>query len=111
MSLSSAHDFIIQWHLTEKCNLRCKHCYQAGASQPEMPFGLIRAVVSEISRMLKDWQEAYDLEFSPSFNVTGGEPFLRPDFLAILEEMVGPGSTAMSCPMVRSSRKSGRKPW
>ena len=91
MSLSSAHDFIIQWHLTEKCNLRCKHCYQAGTSQPEMDFGLIRAVVAEISRMLQDWQEAYDLEFSPSFNVTGGEPFLRPDFLAILEEMVGAG--------------------
>ena len=56
-----------------------------------MSFGLIRAVVAEISQMLQDWQEAYDLEFSPSFNVTGGEPFLRPDFLAILEEMVGAG--------------------
>ena len=91
MSLSSPYDFIIQWHLTEKCNLHCKHCYQAGASQPEMDFDLIRGVVGEISHMLQDWQEAYDLEFSPSFNVTGGEPFLRADFLNILEEMTGAG--------------------
>ena len=20
--------FVIQWHITDKCNLRCKHCYQ-----------------------------------------------------------------------------------
>jgi hypothetical protein len=53
----------------------------SGASQPEMSFGLIRAVVAEISRMLQDWQEAYDLEFSPSFNVTGGNPFYGRTFL------------------------------
>ena len=56
-----------------------------------MPVALVRAVVAEIAQMLQDWQEAYDLEFSPSFNVTGGEPFLRPDFFAILEEMVTAG--------------------
>ena len=91
MSISSAYDFIVQWHVTEKCNLRCRHCYQAGARHQEMPVALVRAVVSEIAQMLQDWQEAYDLKFSPSFNVTGGEPFLRPDFFAILEEMVTAG--------------------
>ena len=20
--------FVLQWHITHKCNLRCKHCYQ-----------------------------------------------------------------------------------
>jgi len=28
MSIAQAFDFLIQWHLTERCNLRCKHCYQ-----------------------------------------------------------------------------------
>jgi radical SAM protein with 4Fe4S-binding SPASM domain len=37
--------------------------------------------------MVRDWEETYDLEFSPSFNVTGGEPFLRPDFFGILAKM------------------------
>jgi AdoMet-dependent heme synthase len=91
MSLSSPYEFIIQWHLTEKCNLRCRHCYQEGANYQEMSATLISSVITEISEMLNDWQEAYGLEFAPSFNVTGGEPFLRPDFFAILEEMIGAG--------------------
>ena len=37
--------------------------------------------------MVRDWQAAYDLEFTPSFNITGGEPFLRSDFFKILAKM------------------------
>jgi radical SAM protein with 4Fe4S-binding SPASM domain len=37
--------------------------------------------------MLKDWSEAYDVAFSPSFNITGGEPFLRRDLFDILGEI------------------------
>ena len=29
-------EFIIQWHLTDRCNLRCQHCYQAGEVRAEM---------------------------------------------------------------------------
>jgi radical SAM protein with 4Fe4S-binding SPASM domain len=41
--------------------------------------------------MLQAWRQAYEIEFQPSFNVTGGEPFLRPDLFAILERMAGIG--------------------
>ena len=51
----------------------------------------IFAVIDEIAEMLQAWRENYDLEFQPSFNVTGGEPFLRPDFFAILERMAAIG--------------------
>jgi len=27
--------FYIQWHLTNHCNLRCKHCYQGDFSKKE----------------------------------------------------------------------------
>jgi radical SAM protein with 4Fe4S-binding SPASM domain len=37
--------------------------------------------------MLEAWSETYQLEFSPSLNITGGEPFLRKDLFEILEEM------------------------
>jgi len=87
MYLSRGYDFVFQWHLTERCNLRCRHCYQEGRLGPEMPLEEIRAVIGEISQMLAAWQEAYDLEFTPSFNITGGEPFLRPDFPDILAEL------------------------
>jgi radical SAM protein with 4Fe4S-binding SPASM domain len=80
-------EFIIQWHLTHRCNLRCRHCYQESSSGAEMPVAGIVGVIREIAAMLQDWQETYGLKFSPSFNVTGGEPFLRGDFFIILEEI------------------------
>jgi radical SAM protein with 4Fe4S-binding SPASM domain len=47
----------------------------------------IRQVVAEVSDMVEDWAQTYDMVFSPSFNVTGGEPFLRQDIFEILEEI------------------------
>jgi MoaA/NifB/PqqE/SkfB family radical SAM enzyme len=91
MSVVQAFDFIIQWHLTEKCNLRCRHCYQEGKKVPELPGTTIYAAITEIQEMLQAWQDTYDIRFSPSFNVTGGEPFLRPDFYNILEKMTSRG--------------------
>jgi radical SAM protein with 4Fe4S-binding SPASM domain len=52
-----------------------------------MPLGEIKAVITEIAEMLKAWSEAYGIEFSPSFNITGGEPFLHRDIFEILEEL------------------------
>jgi len=91
MSLSRPYDFLIQWHLTERCNLKCKHCYQEGRKLQELSREQIFAVIDEIAEMLQAWRQNYDLEFQPSFNVTGGEPFLRPDFFVILEQMTGIG--------------------
>jgi radical SAM protein with 4Fe4S-binding SPASM domain len=41
--------------------------------------------------MLKDWEDAYDISFTSSFNVTGGEPFLRQDILEVLKELKDKG--------------------
>jgi radical SAM protein with 4Fe4S-binding SPASM domain len=80
-------DFIIQWHLTDRCNLRCQHCYQAGEVRAEMTLPEIRRGIEEIAETLETWQDAYEMEFSPSFSITGGEPFLREDLFPILEEI------------------------
>jgi MoaA/NifB/PqqE/SkfB family radical SAM enzyme len=44
----------------------------------------IKDVVDEVSEMLGGWREKYGIEFSPSFNITGGEPFLRNDIFEII---------------------------
>jgi AdoMet-dependent heme synthase len=85
--VTQAYDFLIQWHLTEKCNLSCKHCYQQSNKSEEMSFEEICRAMHAADAMVRDWSELYDIKFSPSFNVTGGEPFLRPNFLEILEKM------------------------
>ena len=91
MTLTQEFDFLFQWHLTERCNLKCRHCYQSGTGRGELTLAEIAEVTDEIAEMLTDWENVYGVAFSPSFNITGGEPFLRADFFAILAEMTGRG--------------------
>jgi len=56
-----------------------------------MSLSEIKDVRSEASAMLKDWTKTYGIEFSPSVNVTGGEPFLRQDIFEILNEFIEAG--------------------
>ena len=84
-------DFFFQWHLTERCNLHCLHCYQEKGLFEELTFPEIKETLGEISLMLEDWAKTYGLTFQTSINVTGGEPFLRPDLFLILEEMIQQG--------------------
>ena len=87
--MQTAHpfDFFFQWHLTEKCNLHCLHCYQERGPLAELTFAEIKETLNELSLMLEDWSDSYGLAFQTSINVTGGEPFLRPDLFHILEAM------------------------
>ncbi len=87
MSTNKPFDFFVQWHLTEACNLRCRHCYQGEPGTDEMPLSDMKKVVAEVSDMIAAWSEDYDVAFSRSMNVTGGEPFLRKDLFAILGEI------------------------
>jgi radical SAM protein with 4Fe4S-binding SPASM domain len=56
-----------------------------------MSLSEITSVIDEISDMLTDWKETYHIDFTSSFNVTGGEPFLRRDFFNVLEELKNKG--------------------
>ncbi len=87
MATNSPFEFFIQWHLTERCNLRCRHCYQGERSTDEMTFPDIRTVITEAADMVKAWSESYGVSFSQSMNITGGEPFLRHDLPEILGEI------------------------
>ena len=90
-STETARDFFFQWHLTERCNLACRHCYQSGMTGAEMDLHSVREIAEEAADMLKDWAERYDIRFSPSLNITGGEPFLRPDLFEILSLLAETG--------------------
>ncbi len=65
--------------VTMRCNLRCQHCYipcetRAAQSEPEPELSL-----AEIQRMLDEFADAGCFWLL----LTGGEPFLRKDFLDI----------------------------
>lgn len=84
MAVGGTFDFLIQWHLTERCNLRCMHCYQDGTRGDELSLEEVRCGLDEIGDMFSSWSEAHGLKFAPSFNITGGEPLLRKDLFEVL---------------------------
>ncbi|MDP2944408.1 MAG: radical SAM protein [bacterium] len=78
--------FMVQWHITPKCDQSCLHCYIMG--NPEL---YKQELTSELS--LSDCKKIIDsiIDFCrianayPAINFTGGDPLLRPDFFEILE--------------------------
>lgn len=79
------YPFNCQWELTCRCNLKCVMCYTDPFNTPEK----IRQELAteEILRILEEIREAGCLEVT----FTGGEPFLRRDFLDIYTAAVNKG--------------------
>jgi radical SAM protein with 4Fe4S-binding SPASM domain len=71
----------IQWHITERCNLRCKHCYQTSYSTQELPLKKLINIFYEYIELLNSWK------ITGRIQLTGGEPFLRQDALFRLLEL------------------------
>ncbi len=68
----SEQEFYFQWHITERCNLRCKHCYH---DSYDSSFELTS---TQLDRVFKTMDEALaKWKLKGSASLTGGEPFLR----------------------------------
>ena len=85
-SASKPKRLVLQWHLTNRCNLHCKHCYQQSFSGRE-PDGLeINQVIDQFKDLLtKLGKNTPTGKIKGHINITGGEPYLRADFFDILE--------------------------
>ncbi len=83
-------DFFVQFHLTERCNLACRHCYQ---SEPvsEMNYEEVCGAIADVKTAIEGWAKDYEMDVSPSLHFTGGEPLLREDLLAVLRYAWGCG--------------------
>ena len=62
-------------YVTNDCNLRCRHCWVSGGKSAD--YLRYELIISRIS-------EAYDMGVR-SFLITGGEPFMHPQILDIIE--------------------------
>jgi radical SAM protein with 4Fe4S-binding SPASM domain len=77
---------LLQWHVTERCNLRCAHCYQEGYSGEELRFQDLLKVLDQYKELLARWRcAAKRHKVSGHITVTGGEPFVRRDFPDLLD--------------------------
>lgn len=74
--------FTFQWHITDTCNLRCKHCYQNNYTEKGLPLEQLLA----IGHQLHDFVKKNNIK-NAHINFTGGEPFLRTDIAELLIEI------------------------
>ncbi|MGC9971501.1 MAG: radical SAM protein [Bryobacteraceae bacterium] len=74
---------LLQWHITERCNLRCAHCYQQAPAAAELPLPELLGILHQFNQLL----DSIAPNARGHVTVTGGEPFLRPDFLDLLEAL------------------------
>ncbi len=86
MALTDPLSFFVQLHLTARCNLRCRHCYQTEAAGEELTTAEVRDLIAEVRDTIQAWQETYGLAFAPAVSLTGGEPFLRRDLFEIVRD-------------------------
>lgn len=75
--------FAFQWHITDDCDQRCKHCYIFSEDNTKplitMPYKDIEHIFNNCIRMCKK------VNRTPYFTITGGDPILHPDFWKILK--------------------------
>jgi radical SAM protein with 4Fe4S-binding SPASM domain len=73
-------EFVIQWHLSEACNLKCKHCYQENHVPVHLSFDKLLLILNQYRNLLKK------LKVKGHINLTGGEPLCSPHFYKLLDE-------------------------
>lgn len=100
---------VIAWNLTRRCNLECAHCY-ISAGPSESASDELRT-----EECLRIAGEILQLNPSPLFILSGGEPLLREDLGLIAEFAAGRGATVvvgtngtlLTAPRIRALRDAG----
>jgi len=69
----------IALHLTDRCQLDCRHCLRDPGQKPkDLPVPIVRKVLAEAKRLYRTRQVA----------LTGGEPTLHPELEGVLDALV-----------------------
>ncbi len=72
--------FHIQWHITNLCNLRCKHCYQEDFSKSkDLDWSGLKRISDNILSTMEEWDQ------TACIHLTGGEPLLKPELFSLLD--------------------------
>lgn len=74
--------FSFQWHITDECDQRCKHCYIYAAGNHTKLLSMTYVQMEETFYNCLDFCEVYGR--TPYFYLTGGDPILHPDFWRLL---------------------------
>ncbi|OAQ21590.1 thio(seleno)oxazole modification radical SAM maturase SbtM [Thermosulfurimonas dismutans] len=71
--------FTLQWHLTQRCDLACRHCYDRTDRRP--------LNLKEALRVLDRFYDfCEEMRVQGQISFSGGNPFLHPDFFELYRE-------------------------
>ena len=71
--------FVLQWHISEACNLKCKHCYQKDHKPVQLEYEQLINILDQYKELLSE------LKMPGHINLTGGEPLVSPFLYPLLE--------------------------
>jgi MoaA/NifB/PqqE/SkfB family radical SAM enzyme len=75
-------ELTLQWHITEKCDFRCKFCYIPHLQKDkrkDFPTQKAFEIIEDFSRLIKK------LKIIGRINFTGGNPLLHRDFFELIK--------------------------
>lgn len=75
--------FAFQWHITDECDQRCKHCYIFAEDACKRLDSMSWPQMQSVLDNCLDFCETFDR--LPYFYITGGDPILHPHFWDLLE--------------------------
>ena len=75
-------NLLLQWHITNQCNLRCLHCYQKEYNSSEDLSGTqLQGILDQYIQLLTLWG------IKGHINITGGEPLMNKHLFTLLENI------------------------
>ncbi|HBD09181.1 MAG TPA: hypothetical protein DCZ69_13055 [Syntrophobacteraceae bacterium] len=108
---------LLQWHITDRCNLRCLHCYQERYSGRNLGLCEWRDILAQFRALLRECRKDSPSARCGHVTVTGGEPWAHPEFPRLLETLttyrewfsfgVLSNGTMMDAGMARHLRRLG----
>ena len=75
---------LLQFHITGRCNLRCKHCYRTEGDVETLSKEDVFNIIEQYKELLAEYNKRHRLRKKGHINITGGEPFIRSDIKEIL---------------------------
>ena len=87
-----------EWNMLYSCNYRCPYCFFEGKWEE---YGK-RTVFLSVEQWMGHWKRIYERYGSCALVITGGEPFVYPDFIQLIKEI-----SAIHYPINISSNASG----
>ena len=81
----AAEIFTLQWHLTDACDMRCRHCYGGGEAKQRLEKGAAYRVLQDTAGFCREKNVRGQITF------TGGNPLLHPHFFELYEAAVREG--------------------